>query len=264
MLEELKKAFRARQFWVSFGTFFVVMLGYSLASWLGSISAGEYIEYRESALHMALGGVYFGGFMLMFPFCVAFCYATGQVDEMRSGMMQWRAFRSSIGAYVKLKIGAGMIVAACATCTAFVLHAILWYNIALPIEPEVYPNHAIYFSEQFIYHDVYALWHGLPLYVGTTIGMAFTAAIWSVIALAVSIWIPDKLLVVAIPAAIFYIWNADISFYVFGVPLPSPASLFNDGLSLQRMAITLLMYAVAFAVSAGGFYMGCRRRCQHV
>lgn len=108
MLEELKKAFRARQFWVSFGTFFVVMLGYSLASWLGSISAGEYIEYRESALHMALGGVYFGGFMLMFPFCVAFCYATGQVDEMRSGMMQWRAFRSSIGAYVKLKIGAGI------------------------------------------------------------------------------------------------------------------------------------------------------------
>ena len=147
MLEELKKAFRARQFWVSFGTFFVVMLGYSLASWLGSISSGEYIEYRESALHMALGGVYFGGFMLMFPFCVAFCYATGQVDEMRSGMMQWRAFRSSIWAYVKLKIGAGMIVAVCATCTAFVLHAILWYNIALPIEPEVYPNHAIYFSE---------------------------------------------------------------------------------------------------------------------
>ena len=99
---------------------------------------------------------------------------------------------------MKLKIGAGMIVAVCATCTAFVLHAILWYNIALPIEPEVYPNHAIYFGEQFIYYDVYALWHGLPLYVGTTIGMAFTAAIWSVIALAVSIWIPDKLLVVAI------------------------------------------------------------------
>ena len=88
--------------------------------------------------------------------------------------------------------------------------------------------------------------------------------IWSVIALAISIWIPDKLLVVAIPAAIFYIWNADISFYVFGVPLPSPASLFNDSLSVQRMAITLLMYAVAFAVSAGGFYFGCRRRCQHV
>lgn len=68
----------------------------------------------------------------------------------------------------------------------------------------------------------------------------------------------------AIPAAIFYIWNADISFYVFGVPLPSPASLFNDGLSVQKAVITLIMYAVAFAVSAGGFYMGCRRRCQHV
>ena len=58
------------------------------------------------------------------------------------------------------------------------------------------------------------------------------------------------MLVVAIPAAIFYIWNADISFYVFGVPLPSPASLFNDGLSVQKAVITLLMYAVAFAVSA--------------
>ena len=263
MLEELKKAFRARQFWVSFGTFFVIMLGYSLASWLGSISAGEYIEYRESALHMALGGVYFGGFMLMFPFCVAFCYATGQVDEMRSGMMQWRAFRSSIWAYVKLKIGAGMIVAVCATCTAFVLHAILWYNIALPIEPEVYPNHAIYFSEQFIYYDVYALWHGLPLYVGTTIGMAFTAAIWSVIALAVSIWIPDKLLTVTIPTFLYYLWNADIIFFFFCIQTPHPATLFNDGLTPQKAVVSIISYLVVLAVSLVIYYAGCKRRCEN-
>ena len=264
MLEELKKAFRSRPFWVSFCTCFVVLLGYSLVYWLGSIKAGEWIEYRESALHLALGGIYFGGFMLLFPFCVAFSYATGQVDEMRSGMMQWRTFRSSIWKYVKLKVGAGMIVSACAAVVPFILHAILWYHIALPIEPEVYPNHAIYFSERFIYHDVYALWHGLPLYAGTAIGMAFTAAMWSVIALAVSIWIPDKLLVIAIPAAIYYIWNADISFYVFDVPLPSPTSLFNDGLSVQKAVTALIMYAIAFAISVGSFYMGCRKRCQDV
>ena len=157
MLEELKKAFRSRPFWVSFCTCFVVLLGYSLVYWLGSIKAGEWIEYRESALHLALGGIYFGGFMLLFPFCVAFSYATGQVDEMRSGMMQWRTFRSSIWKYVKLKVGAGMIVSACAAVVPFILHAILWYHIALPIEPEVYPNHAIYFSERFIYHDVYTV-----------------------------------------------------------------------------------------------------------
>lgn len=264
MLEELKKAFRARQFWVSFCTCFVILLGYSLAYWIGSISAGEWIEYRESALHLALGGIYFGGFILLFPFCVAFSYATGQVDEMRSGMMQWRTFRSSIWKYVKLKVCAGMIVAACATTIAFILHAILWYHIALPIEPEVYPNHAIYFSERFIYHDVYALWHGLPMYVGTAIGMVFTAAMWSVIALAVSIWIPDKLLVIAIPAAIYYIWGADIAFYVFDTKLPHPTILFNDGLTVQKAVTVLIMYAVAFAVSVGGFYMGCRKRCQDV
>ena len=264
MLEELKKAFRARQFWVSFGTCFVILLGYSLAYWLGSIRAGEWNEYRESALHLALGGIYFGGFTTMFPFCVAFSYATGQVDEMRSGMMQWRTFRSSIWEYVKMKVGAGMIVAACATSIAFILHAILWYHIALPIEPETYPNHVIYFSERFIYHDIYALWHGLPLYAGTAIGMAFTAAMWSVIAIAVSIWIPDKLLVIAIPAAIFYIWNADISFYVFDIPLPHPTILFNDGLSVQKAVTALIMYAIAFAISVGVFYMGCRKRCQDV
>lgn len=264
MREELKTAFRARAFWVSFGTFFAVLLGYSLASWMGSVSAGEYIEYRESALHMALGGVYFGGFPLMFPLCVAFCYATGQVDEMRSGMMQWRAFRSSVGAYVRRKAGAGMIVAASAACMAFVLHAILWYNIALPVEPETYPNHTIYFSERFIYHDIYALGHGLPLYVGTTLGIGLTAAVWLVIALAVSVWIPDKMLVVAVPAALFYIWNADIVFYVFGVRLPSPSSLFNDGLSVQRAVVAGAMNAAALALSVGVFHLGCRRRCLHV
>ena len=80
----------------------------------------------------------------------------------------------------------------------------------------------------------------------------------------IAIWIPDKLLVIAIPAAIYYIWNADISFYVFDVPLPSPTSLFNDGLSVQKAVTALIMYAIAFAISVGSFYMGCRKRCQDV
>ena len=50
MREELARAVKAPQAWVAFAVCFMTLMGYSLAYWIGTNLAGEWLEYRESAL----------------------------------------------------------------------------------------------------------------------------------------------------------------------------------------------------------------------
>ena len=119
MSEEIKSIFKSRNYWMAFAISFLTLLGYSLSSWLNAISVGESMEYRESALSLSVGGIFFGGFMLLFPFCASVAHATSQVDELRSGMARWRVMRGSVARYVGVKAAASMLAAALATTSAF-------------------------------------------------------------------------------------------------------------------------------------------------
>lgn len=112
MAEEIKSIFKSRNYWMAFAISFLTLLGYSLSSWLNAISVGESMEYRESALSLSVGGIFFGGFMLLFPFCASVAHATSQVDELRSGMARWRVMRGSVARYVGVKAAASMLAAA--------------------------------------------------------------------------------------------------------------------------------------------------------
>ena len=90
MAEEIKSIFKSRNYWMAFVISFLTLLGYSLSSWLNAISVGESMEYRESALSLSVGGIFFGGFMLLFPFCASVAHATSQVDAAR-----WRGMSAS-------------------------------------------------------------------------------------------------------------------------------------------------------------------------
>ena len=114
MAEEIKSIFKSRNYWMAFAISFLTLLGYSLSSWLNAISVGESMEYRESALSLSVGGIFFGGFMLLFPFCASVAHATSQVDELRSGMARWRVMRGSVARYVGVKAAASMLAAALA------------------------------------------------------------------------------------------------------------------------------------------------------
>ena len=149
MAEEIKSIFKSRNYWMAFAISFLTLLGYSLSSWLNAISVGESMEYRESALSLSVGGIFFGGFMLLFP--------TSQVDELRSGMARWRVMRGSVARYVGVKAAASMLAAALATTSAFALHAVIWNGIALPCDPAAYAVHPIYFSEDCVYAELYKL-----------------------------------------------------------------------------------------------------------
>lgn len=263
MREEFRRALIAPQACASFIVSFITLMGYSLAYWIGATLIGEWLEYRESALHLSIGGIFFGGFMLLLPFCAALAHSTSQTDDISSGIMRWEALRGSVIKYVRTKVGVCMAVAATTTSTAFVFHALLWNIIALPIDPATYPNHQIYFSKSCVFYNWYTICHGLPVYIEMAIGIAFTASIWAVVALAISVWVPDKLLTVAIPSFLYYLWNADVIYFFTGIKTPHPAILFNDGLTIEKAIISVISYLIVWCISLICYYIGCQRRCRN-
>ena len=71
---------------------------------------------------------------------------------------------------------------------------------------------------------------------------------------------PDKLLAVTVPACVYQLWSGGLSYYLFGVRLISPATLFNDGQTMDRVGEALLAYGVLFSLSLIVYYAGIKRR----
>lgn len=261
MKEELKRSVSSPFFFLSFGILFLCFWGYSFPGFFFQEELS--IEWRESALQLSIGSIFFGSVMLLMPFCAAVAHSVSQVDELQSSMMQWRVLRSSVHRYAAVKIAASAVSAACSTSLAFAVHALVWNLIALPVDPVRYPGHEIGFSEACVYSKWYLMYHGLPMYIEMTLGIAFSAAVWAVVALAVAVWIPDRLLVVSVPACIYYLWHLQLPYYLFGVQVPHPGTLYNDALTFREAYQCILAYAVVLAFSLFLYLAGLKRRARH-
>lgn len=209
---ELKRTFTSPLFYLSFIVLLLCLQGYSLPTYYDQIFGGwiDSPEQYESALTMTLGGILFGGGMLLLPFCAAMTYATTQVDELRSSMTQWSMLRSSVGGYAAKKIVASFLSSAVAAGGAFAPHAILWNILAQPYDPIAHPNHLVGFSEKTLFHSWSTICYALPIYIEITLVIAFAAGCWSIVALASSVWVPDKLLVTVVPLCINKLWGANL------------------------------------------------------
>lgn len=220
----------------------------------------EPAKYRESALALSLGSIFFGGAILLQPFCSPMAHAVSQVDDLRSGFMPWCVLRGSVRDYVFRKATTSFLAAATAIGGAFVLHAIVWNMVALPYDPVAYPEHAIGFASGSLFFAWAKIAYALPIYVEVTLGLAFTAGVWSVVSLAVSVWVPDRLLAVTIPACIYQLWSGSLTYYLFGFRLISPSTLFNDGQTPERIQDALIAYSVILLVSLLVYHAGVKRR----
>ena len=261
MRKELIRAFKSPLFFLSAFIFFISFQGYSIPVFLSFLS--EPAEYRESALALSLGGIFFGSAILLLPFCSPMAHSVSQVDDLRSGIMQWSALRSSVGSYVHSKAVSTFMAAAVSMGGAFAIHALMWNLLAIPYAPIAYPAHELPFSEETLFYGWSRFACALPVYIHISLGFALTSGVWSITALAAAVWVPDKLLAVTIPACIYQLWSGGLSYHLFGVRLISPATLFNDGQTPDRVKQALTAYGLLLAISLIVYYAGVKRRACH-
>lgn len=259
MKEELKSAFFSWRFVVAFGLMLTCFLGYSLPTWIFSADWGE---FREGALQLSVGGIFFGGSMLLLPFCASVPYAISQVDEIRTSFLDWKVIRGSVGKYARQKVVATMLSAAVATGLAFALHAFVWNTVAYPYDLVAHPYQEVPFSPKCIYSQWTDIFYAFPIYAWMTGGIAFCAAVWSVTALAVSVWVPDKLLTIIIPVCLYHLWSCRIFYHLFGIDVPHPGALYNDALTVERVWQSIVMYSLLLMISLILYLLGLRRRVQ--
>lgn len=260
MKQEIKNAIKGKCFWGAFAIMLLCLLGLSVPEWICSVDWGS--QYRQSALQQSVSGVFLGGVMLLLPFCACLPYATNQVDELRSSVMQWKLIRSSIKKYALSKIISTSISGGTAIAFAFILHSLVWNFIAQPCNPTVNPYHEILFSPRSLYATWYSTLYGLPMYASLAVGMFIAGAAWATVALAISVWIPDRLLTVTIPTCICYLLAANVLQSVFGLYLPHPAVLYNDALTAVDALYALLEYVSIFIIATGVYIIGLKRRGQ--
>lgn len=253
MKTEIKRAIMNRRFYIAAFVLLTGYIGYSIPSWAFSSNWGY--EFRESALQLSLGGIYYGSVILLLPFCSCIPYAVSQVDEINSGCFAYEIMRSSIIGYTCKKMIAGMISGALLAGGTFLLHASIWNIVGMPYDPVKYPYHEMDILESCLYFGWDRVFYGLPIYVYIAVSMGFCAAIWSVVSLCVAVWIPDRMLTMVLPVCVYRLWSCRVPYYVFGVDLPHPSAMFNDGLTSETLTSSLAMYLVLLCCS-GFCYLG--------
>lgn len=261
MKEELKSALINKRILLSFVIMLSCFLGYSVPSWVFSADWGD--EFREGALQLSVGGIFFGSSMLLLPFCASIPFSISQVDEIKTSFLNWKVLRGSVQKYARNKIICSMVSAALATSLAFSLHALFWNFIAYPYDLVEHPYQEIPFSKNCIYADWTHIFYAFPIYLSMTLGIAFCASIWAVAALAVAVWVPDRLLTIIIPVCLYYLWSCKLLYHLFGINAPHPGALYNDALTVERLWQSILMYAILLFLSILIYYAGLKRRCKN-
>ncbi len=257
MKQELKSAFISRGFIGAVLLMLLCLMGYSIPSRIVSVEFGE--EFRDSALHLSMGGMYFGSVILLFPFCAGLPYASSMVDEWRTGFLYQKAIRRSALNYAGRKLLAAALSGGAAAMLAFLLHAAIWNMAALPYDPVRYPYHQLNFMDTSPFNAWQAYPLAWPIYMSIAAGLGVSAMVWAAVALAVSVYVPDRLLALSVPVCLYFFWSSRLFTYLFGIKLPFPDSLFNDA-GLDQMLDTLVMYGFVFAAAAAVYIAGVKRR----
>lgn len=261
MHRELRDILTSERYWISVGVILLCFFSFSVPLWLGSADWGT--EYRPSALELAIEPIIFGGVIFLLPFCAAAAFSVTQVDDLQTGMFYSKLLRSSILRYEIHQITFSALAGALALGTVYAIHAIFWNVVALPYDPQQYPYHELPFQPGTFYAAWHTLFYALPIYLYMTISIGFFGAAWAIAALAVSVWIPDKLLTITIPACLYTLWSGGLFYYLFGWSLPHPADLFFDDISTTLLLQSLLSYGILLIISVILYRLGLQRRIQN-
>ncbi|MEA5014253.1 MAG: hypothetical protein VB099_06805 [Candidatus Limiplasma sp.] len=262
MKQEFKAAFCNARFWIAFVTLMICLLGFSLPTWIIRCQQGD--RQYLSAFNQAFAPIFFGGAILLFPFCATLPYAVSQVQEIRTGFLFPKAIRTTTIKYALIKVLAVSLSGAAAMGLASLLHSLLWHIVAGAYDPVARPEIEVFFSSQTVYDTLKDHPYAWTAFAHAALGFAITGALWATIGLAVAVWIPDTLLVMTIPVVFYYFWSYQFLYPLFKIRLPSVSALYNDGQYWHMYWEALLAHAIVFGIAAGAYYLGLKRRLRNV
>lgn len=246
----LRKYIRNRGFFLSFAVILGCYLACSVYEWLRALQE-PVLEYRPNALMLSSEANFFGGIILVFPFCACLPIASSMRKKIRLVPSDFATKRTAL----QEAIGCFTAGALCVSLP-FILHAVAWSFIALPANPMKYSSHEIYFSG--LYSVWYQTFYGLPMYISIAIGMALSGGALATIYYSASKWIHNWIASLAYPASIYFVWiKAGITFPK--IIRATPDALFNDALQVGDIAFTLMMYSILVL----GHYIIHTRMCKN-
>ncbi|MCL2867536.1 MAG: hypothetical protein FWF47_07250 [Clostridia bacterium] len=262
MRQELRSAFGGVRFRIAFAAMLLCFLGFSLPTWITRVGQGD--RLYMSAFDQSFATIFFGGAILLLPFIAILPHALSQVDEIRTGFMFMKALRTTSRKYAVIKLVAVALSSAAAIGGASLLHSVLWNIVAGVYDPIARPITEVVFTEGTVYHTLKDHPYAWTAYVHAAIGFALSGALWSVIGLATSVWIPDALLTVTVPVMLYFIWKNLCFFFLFRrIPFPSMSALYNDGQYWWMYWQALIVQAILFIAAAGVYYTGLKRRLRY-
>lgn len=258
MRREIGLAFKNPLWWIASVTMLLCFLGFSLPTWIDRVAQGD--RMLMDAFSQGFAPIFFGGAILLFPFCAAIPYATSQVEEIRTGFIYTKAIRCSVKKYASMKIIAVVLSAAAAMAVASLVHSLLWNIVAGAYNPSMRPDTEVVFGEGTVYDTLKDYPYAWPAFLHAALGFAISGAVWAMIALATAVWIPDTLLTVTVPVVIYYFWTYGLLRKIFGAGFPTPSALYNDGQYWWMYGRALIVNASILVIAIGIYYRGLKRR----
>ncbi|MEG1091169.1 MAG: hypothetical protein RSE38_07545 [Acinetobacter sp.] len=261
MHQALRMVF-GKRFWGAAAMMLLCFSGYAMLEWI-SIHNWS-LDVRPSSLQQTIGGIYFGGVMLLIPLCAALPAGLIQVEEQESTFIDFCMIRGSLRKYIFQRFVAAFVSGAATIGLAFSVHAILWNILATPCDPATNSYLAIPFAETSIYYNWESVCYGLPIYLWILFWLAFCGGMWSLVSITTAIYIPDKLMTIAIPFCIYYLWHCGLPQTITGWHwFPHPADLYNDALKWNMFAISLAVYIALGTICMILYAMRLKRRYRY-
>lgn len=241
--KDLVGTVRSPFFWCAAALVFLSFEAYAFGDWV-FVWHWDVIS-RPSSLEMIVDPILVGGVVLIVPLSGAMCGGPRQADERRTSFYDFQLMRGNMIGYTLRKCFSAFLSGAICVGGVFAFHVILWHILATPWPG--FPDEARYipFDPETLLGQWESVAYSLPIYLVMFIGMAFTAGVWSVFGCVCGYIFKDRLLSMAVPFGIYYLWHGGFLLVFLGLRnTVHPSDLFNEGLTwtvIQKTGITYLL-----------------------
>ena len=262
ILSEASRLIRNRHFALAVLIMLIAFSGYAACDWVFMYDWD--VAYRSSSLQQTLGGIYFGGAMLVVPLCAALPAGLAQVEELQTNFIDYRIIRSSMPRYEVTKLASAFLASGAAIALSFVFHALIWNILATPCNPLENDYLAVPFADDCIFAPWQEIFYSLPIYLWIAAAVFFCGGVWGMASVTAAMYTRDKLLSIAVPFCVYFLWSYGFPRVVLGVKrFPHPADLYNDGLTWNGVFSALLAYGVLIVLLNALYGLRLFRRYRH-